>query len=117
MLFSLVLTAEAWLFEAALAEAGESETATLEAGSALTGATLLAEAALLLEAEVASLAAEVASCCTTCSVFADVSGSVVAACAVAPLPNKSQPQRQLIQLQHSVSAKRTVENVRLTYFL
>ena len=81
------MAAEAWLSEAELAEAGESETAALEADSALTGVALLVDtAALLLDAEVESLAVELASCCTTCSVLADASDSAVAACAVVPLP-------------------------------
>ena len=59
----------------------------LEADSVLTGVALLVDtAALLLDVEVESLAAEVEFCCTTCSVLADAFDSVVAACAVAPLP-------------------------------
>lgn len=83
---SLAVKATAWLFSLVAVEAVEAaleETAASEAAAVLVAAELLAVSATLAES---SFAAELLLCVTTCSVCADASYSVVAACAVVPPP-------------------------------
>ena len=71
-------------------ESAVSETGALTDEAALAGAVPLfkttALAELLLDAEAVEATIVFESCCSTCSVLIAVLVSVVAACAVAPLP-------------------------------